>query len=173
MITGHLRYLLMNSLAENPLSGYGLMKKIKSDTCGCYKPSTGSVYPILKDLLKEKDVECKTMGRKRVYSLTKKGKEELSHKPIDHDLLVKKMVEATRVFEKLSGLSNTHDMMNEFIEALKEDKEYINKFKPIGEDMAKLKMTILRLVKENKVETNKAKIKSILNKTTKKLESIR
>ncbi|MBI2653024.1 helix-turn-helix transcriptional regulator, partial [Candidatus Woesearchaeota archaeon] len=56
MMAGYLRLIVMKTLANRRLSGYDLIKQIEKDT-GTWKPSFGSIYPLLKKLLKERLVE--------------------------------------------------------------------------------------------------------------------
>ena len=70
MMSGYLRLIVMKTLANRRLSGYDLIKEIESNT-GTWKPSFGSIYPLLEKLLKEKLVDFKVEGRKKAYFLTK------------------------------------------------------------------------------------------------------
>jgi DNA-binding PadR family transcriptional regulator len=47
--TGHLKILVLTILNERPMSGYALMKEIERRT-GFWRPSPGSIYPLLKSL---------------------------------------------------------------------------------------------------------------------------
>jgi DNA-binding PadR family transcriptional regulator len=76
---GMLRVIVLKSLAEKPLHGYGLIARIESEYG--FKPSPGAVYPLLRKLIEEGlvAVEAKREGDKvvKVYSLTEKGAEYL------------------------------------------------------------------------------------------------
>src|SRR3989338_7506393 len=76
MMSGYLRLIVMKNLANKKLSGYGLIKQIEKST-GTWKPSFGSIYPLLEKLLKEKLVDFEVQGRKKVYFLTKEGRDHL------------------------------------------------------------------------------------------------
>src|SRR5262245_56255712 len=47
---GDVRAAMLLVLAEQPLSGYGLMQEIESRSEGVWRPSPGSVYPALAQL---------------------------------------------------------------------------------------------------------------------------
>ncbi len=71
---GDVRAALLLVLAEQPLNGYGLMQEIESRSEGVWRPSPGSVYPVLaqledEGLIRGEDDE----GRKR-FVLTDDGK---------------------------------------------------------------------------------------------------
>lgn len=72
---GFLRYAVLEALSEKPMSGSELMEEIEKHTGGFWKPSPGSVYPLLAWL---QDNECikelpTENGLKR-YELTPGGK---------------------------------------------------------------------------------------------------
>jgi DNA-binding PadR family transcriptional regulator len=72
---GFIRYHVLEALNEKPMSGSELMEQIEKHTGGAWKPSPGSIYPLLSYLqdngyVKELPVEN---GLKR-YELTPSGK---------------------------------------------------------------------------------------------------
>lgn len=72
---GFIRYHVLEALSQKPMSGSELMDNIERHTGGCWKPSPGSIYPLLSWLqdngyIKELPVEN---GLKR-YELTGSGK---------------------------------------------------------------------------------------------------
>ncbi len=74
---GLLRFLVINMLMNKPMSGVEIVEVIETETGGRWKPSSGSVYPLLAKLhdrgytIEEPSEEN---GIKR-YSITKKGKQ--------------------------------------------------------------------------------------------------
>lgn len=76
---GFLRYQVLELLNENPLSGSEIMSEIEKRTNGCWKPSPGSVYPLLAWLQDNgyiREVPSEESGIRR-YTLTDKGKKLL------------------------------------------------------------------------------------------------
>ena len=72
---GFIRYHVLEALSQKPMSGSELMDEIERHTGGFWKPSPGSIYPLLSWLqdngyIKELPVEN---GLKR-YELTESGK---------------------------------------------------------------------------------------------------
>jgi len=49
---GHLKFYVLRLLSESRRTGYGLMKAIKAET-GFWKPSAGSLYPLLAAMRKQ------------------------------------------------------------------------------------------------------------------------
>ena len=70
-----LKLAILRQLSVKPLSGYSLMGSIRAQTG--WKPSPGSVYPLLNQLLKAHAVTAKDAGRRKIYTLTEKGENEL------------------------------------------------------------------------------------------------
>ncbi|MEM1538977.1 MAG: PadR family transcriptional regulator [Candidatus Bathyarchaeia archaeon] len=76
---GFLRYQVLELLNEKPLSGSEIMSEIEEKTGGCWRPSPGSVYPLLAWLQDNgyiQEVPTRESGVKR-YMLTDKGKQLL------------------------------------------------------------------------------------------------
>ena len=73
---GFLRYQLLKKLNEKPMSGSEIMSELESETSGYWKPSPGSIYPLLAWLQDQnliKEAEQKEAGIRR-YTLTDAGK---------------------------------------------------------------------------------------------------
>ncbi|GLU45945.1 hypothetical protein Nans01_02960 [Nocardiopsis ansamitocini] len=62
-------------LAEGPLSGYEIIKEARQRSNGAWRPSPGSVYPMLQQLEDEDLVQHAQTGggRRRPYELTEAG----------------------------------------------------------------------------------------------------
>jgi len=73
---GFLRYYVLKLLNEKSMSGSEIMSEIEKRTNGCWKPSPGSIYPLMAWLQEEgyiKETAEKEAGIKP-YTLTDKGK---------------------------------------------------------------------------------------------------
>lgn len=75
-----LRTVILKILSESPKHGYQLVKEISERLN--WTPSIGGIYPVLKELETKGFIlghEMVEFGRfKKVYTLTDKGREELS-----------------------------------------------------------------------------------------------
>jgi len=72
-----LRFIVLKLLAERPFSGSEIVEKIKLETGGKWKPSPGSIYPLLAGL-QEKGFTQESLSSEngmRHYSLTNSGQE--------------------------------------------------------------------------------------------------
>jgi len=73
---GFLRHNVLELLSEKPMSGSEIIEEIEKRTNGRWKPSPGSIYPLLAWLQDNgyiKEVVAEEGGMKR-YTLTEKGK---------------------------------------------------------------------------------------------------
>jgi DNA-binding PadR family transcriptional regulator len=74
---GYIRIATLVLLSKKPYHGYEIMKEIKERTRGFWKPTSGGMYPILKDLQESGYIrgewDAKTRRRKRVYKITESG----------------------------------------------------------------------------------------------------
>ncbi len=73
---GFLRYQLLKKLSEEPKSGSEIMNELENETNGYWKPSPGSIYPLLawlQDQRYVKEADQAEPGIRR-YALTEEGK---------------------------------------------------------------------------------------------------
>ncbi|GAA4678011.1 PadR family transcriptional regulator [Frondihabitans cladoniiphilus] len=71
---GDVRLAILSLLADAPANGYGLMKSIGERTEGAWKPSPGSVYPTLAQLVDEGLIVESGEGRQSTFDLTEAGR---------------------------------------------------------------------------------------------------
>jgi DNA-binding PadR family transcriptional regulator len=80
-LKGHVDFLLLATLRDGPLHGYGVVEKLRGTSEGAFDLAEGTVYPALYRLEAAALVSSKwtTAGgrRRRVYRLTNKGRTEL------------------------------------------------------------------------------------------------
>ncbi len=97
--------------SRGEITGYDFIKHSKENGLNV---SAGSIYPHLKNLESENIIEKRVEGRKKIYFLTKKGKEEFS-KISENSLEIKQTV------DKLSLVINCNceSLPMEFKESMK------------------------------------------------------
>lgn len=81
---GDIRSAILSLLAEAPSNGYGLIKAVAEKTEGAWRPSPGSVYPTLQQLVDEELIVQigqaestqgeSTQGRRTEFALTDSGR---------------------------------------------------------------------------------------------------
>ncbi|PZF15388.1 PadR family transcriptional regulator [Curtobacterium sp. MCPF17_011] len=103
---GDVRLAILGLLAEGPQNGYAVIKTIAERTGGAWKPSPGSVYPTLQQLVDEELVVSTGDGRKTLFELTDAGRAEAESKAD----------EIAAAWESTPGMP---DSQREFFEALR------------------------------------------------------
>ncbi|AEB94968.1 MAG: PadR family transcriptional regulator [Metallosphaera sp.] len=69
-----LRFIILFTLSESPKNGIEIMKEMENVTKGMWRPSPGSLYPMLAKMSQEGYIKKREDGR---YELTATGKEEI------------------------------------------------------------------------------------------------
>lgn len=79
---GDVRVAILSLLGDSPSNGYGLIKAITERTDGAWRPSPGSVYPTLAQLVDEGLIEpVSDTGPRSDYTLTEAGRQYVA----EHD----------------------------------------------------------------------------------------
>ena len=82
VLKGHVDLLLLATLRRGPLHGYGIVEKLRGASEGAFDLAEGTVYPALYRLegagLLASEWTSSSGRRRRVYRLTRRGREELS-----------------------------------------------------------------------------------------------
>jgi DNA-binding PadR family transcriptional regulator len=163
-----LRILILRNLSERPRAGYGLIKSIEEQTG--WKPSYGSIYPALDHLKEEGLVSCKEEGRKKRYSLTKAGKEELKTLKLDDKEAVATIDKLHRLALSVCGIKGeplpVSDMMKSLV---KPDAE----MKLIMKKSYDMKLEFARLMKNKGYKKNAKRICEMMDAMTKELKSMK
>lgn len=157
---GFLRYFVLKLLSEKPMSGSEIMTEVEKRTNGCWKPSPGSIYPLLDWLREEgyiKEADGKETGAKP-YTLTDKGKAFLE----EHAKKRKELREKFRFF------------MPQFLELAWKDF-YPEKTRGLAEARRKLAKTMFDFhsqLEEKYSENAVAEAKEALEEAARKIEEI-
>ncbi len=131
-----LRYWILALVYKEESTGAMIIDKMEQSSMGFWKPSPGSVYPILNQLLDEGSIELKDKKGKKYYAITEKGKELVNYSWFPW----KKFVQP----EKTGTVDKTLDDMDNEVEYLLEKSEDIKKS---ASKKAKLKRIIEKLKK--------------------------
>ena len=127
---GLLELVFLNECSAMPYSGKEVMEKVALETNGEWKPSAGSVYPLLKSLEKSGLLTAglggRELGRREIkYKTTKAGLRVLEEK--------RKSLEARfeKFFTCMMPLCTkiTHGLTDEEVEDMKEDTAVIGEFR--------------------------------------------
>ncbi|MDA4116793.1 MAG: PadR family transcriptional regulator [Thaumarchaeota archaeon] len=118
-----LRMAIVTMLASSPKNGVELMDEIEKMTQGWWRPSPGSVYPVLEQLTKDGMTTKKEDGR---YELTDKASDELesSFGPS----FGRRQRSVDEMFEEVSGfVSYLEEVTKTNPDKLKERREELKK----------------------------------------------
>ena len=118
---GDVRLAILGLLAEGPQNGYAVIKTIAERTGGAWKPSPGSVYPTLQQLVDEDLVVSTGDGRKTLFELTDAGRAEAEAKAD----------EIAAAFDAAPGMPDTQ---REFVEALRKAMGVLHVYRTSASD---------------------------------------
>jgi DNA-binding PadR family transcriptional regulator len=160
MFKSPIKLSVLHELNQKDLSGYDLMKYFEASG---KKPSPGYLYPLLNDLQDKGFISLKKEGRKKVYSITKKGKKLLK------DLERNRIDMLGRMAKLLGGLADKEEMKN-----IIEMRKGMLKHKLSFRDKMLLERfhSAMFSVFKKKDEKNIEKMKKILETATKEIESL-
>jgi len=163
---GHLRLIVLKILEDKELCGYELISEIEKETG--WKPSFGSIYPLLNNLLKNSLVTTKKCGKIKKYHITKKGKLFLADLMKRKDEILDRMMENVKLFDVVCGTNHSEDVIP-MLEDIKRGKSPPPIF--IEPEMIEFKNLMLKIVFEKNKEKNK-KMKKLLSELNKKLHKL-
>lgn len=85
MLKGHLDMIVLAALSAGPAHGYAVIEEIKLRSAGAFDLPEGTVYPVLHrleeaGLLSGRWVTAESGRRRRVYTVTRRGRRELAER---------------------------------------------------------------------------------------------
>jgi len=166
MIKGFLKIEVLLQLQLKDLTGYELMKKIGEETGK--KPSAGSIYPLMKELLDKKIISVKVEGRRKIYTLTKFGNDELKEIVYEKQTTALQSIEVIKRFGKFTGEDAISSIISHF-EKLNYYPILMTRLIDVTEDIEDV---LMRLFKAKKYDSNETLIRKELNKTVQKLNDL-
>ncbi len=156
MPRGFLRILIMSLLKSDELTGSEMMEILEDRSDGRWKPSPGSIYPMLDSLKEDGFIEVASeIGRSKKYKITPAGsdhfrnisrrKRDMEHKTrLSRVLWLHLLNPSDRVHFHLSGILAAVEFLEESIEELSssEKKKVSPRIEPIIEKLSLLKKNI-------------------------------
>ena len=151
MAKGLLKYFMLKLISERKHSGYELIKEIEKHSGS--KPSTGTVYPLLKSMQSEGWIKGIDQDDKTYYEITKSGKEKLN----EYNTIKKDYI--TKMHESVSILNETfhqegHLMYIEQMELVHPLIEEIIQLQNKGIEQKRINKVILHAIKQLKQMRN-------------------
>jgi DNA-binding PadR family transcriptional regulator len=153
---GFLRHHVLEALSEKPMSGSELMEEIEKHTGGSWKPSPGSIYPLLAWL---QDKELPTENGLKRYELTTSGK-----------ALLEEQKAIRRKFREEAGFVPTPPFFDAFFMKMPPEKcgEIRDAMRKLGIAFFQLGNTLQEKMSEQALNESL----NAVNETAKKLEEI-
>jgi DNA-binding PadR family transcriptional regulator len=161
---GLLAPLVVRQLKEGPQSGYSLVKGIQQSTG--WKPSFGSIYPLLEKMQRNKLLTVKAQGRSKVYSLTAAGKAHYSEQEEKQSQAYEAIIEQLRI---LGSLGDEHATAS--IPILRSVQRGEVPFKEIPET-GLVRNEMLRLLNEQKLKKHQKKLRSLYARMHEELKKL-
>lgn len=75
--------LILAALLDGPAHGYELMDRLEQSSGGTWRPSPGSIYPLLQMFEERGLVDSRESEGRRVFALTDAGREHASERRVD------------------------------------------------------------------------------------------
>jgi len=156
---GFLRYHVLEALNQKAMSGSELMDEIHNHTGGNWKPSPGSIYPLLAWLQDNTYVkELPTENGFKRYELTQSGKDLLE--------------EQSKIREKFTQDAGfmTHPFFDRFFSNIPEEKS--NQIRASMKRLFVSSIKVGKSLRENYSEKNLDEALKVLNEASQKLDEI-
>ena len=157
---GFLRYYVLKLLKEKPMSGSEIIEEIERETDGRWKPSPGSIYPLLswlKDNDYTKELPKEEEGIKR-YMLTEQGEKFFEEQTKLGERLRKKL-------ELLAPLPFGGFWFSPRSKKLSEIRGPVRRF-------VRALLDLRKALEKNPTEQGLKEVGEFLNSTTEKMEEI-
>lgn len=154
------RLIIIYELGKNGQNGYQIIRSIEKHYGK--RPSAGSVFPLLDNMIDDKIVSMKKDGRANIYTLTKKG-----HR-IHHEFIKGKEHFLLSLFELYKFLSDGSECDESLIRRIRKNISWIEQMSLLS-DIKKLSLTIICAEDFRKKEK---KFNSIMKSTIGELEKI-
>lgn len=166
IMRGHLKGMILNSLKDKSMSGSEIMLELEKDIG--WKPSCGSIYPLLNSLEEEGISKvANNISGKKVYSLTRKGMLELKKHNEEKEEIVGEIVKVHKMIESTYG-ANMH--------LKKEDLDYMRSgkmmFSPLHKEIHDLGTEFMKVTSTGINAKKNRQIKKILKKATDDLKQL-
>lgn len=167
MLKGFLKLNVLNELAICKCTGYELMNKL-CEKLG-RKPSPGSIYPVLGDLSSDGYIKVKEDGRKKIYSITCKGKRIAKKLLKEKENIALKHMESIRRVGDIVGEKEVEPLIRLADMIAKHEKPALRFISLMGSQ----REVLMDLVGQKGYSKKEKEIRKIINESTKKLRILR
>jgi DNA-binding PadR family transcriptional regulator len=166
MIKGYLKIMVLRELNISEHTGYGLIKNL-SGSLG-RKPSPGSMYPLLNDLLESGLIKVRDEGRMKIYSITGKGREKINKLLKEKEAIMVMHAELVRLCSD-KKCEVDFGPVSEILENLNQKGDVLLRNIDVWSE---LRYAVFRLLLSEDVESREDEARRILKETTRQLERL-
>lgn len=166
-LRGGLNLIVLKLLFNENLTGSELINRIEKIT-GSWRPSPGSIYPLLNNLTDKGLVYFKQNKNQKTYYITLKGKIFYIRAEVTKKKIICELKEGVNFLKNIGENAKECVRLDEMIKNLVSDGEfmYLNSVKEVSE----LRDTLIDSIKKGKDEK---KISKILKKCTDELKKLK
>lgn len=161
---GYLKIFVLRELSLKELSGYELMKSY-ADYTGTKRPSPGTIYPLLSNLLRKRLIKVTLRDKKKFYTITDNGRQ-----------VIRKMAEERKslIESKMRILSSIYskkeiNRLRKTISIFSGEKKYLEKDFDVIND---LKTSVVEFVTSGNYEKRRSDFRKIIKDSTIKIKSL-
>lgn len=163
---GHLKPMVFKIIKQQPVSGAQIVEKIHKATG--WKPSYGSIYPLLKTGMNQGELIVEKKGKQKMYSLTKKGEKDLNDFEAKKEKLLNDLIQRFKLMNELFDMQTQADIL--FLQKVKEGKAPFLEF---HKELNQVKKEHERILKNELYKTRKDELKNVIDEHIKQLKTIR
>ena len=165
---GYLKIFVLRELVRKERTGYELMKSFE-DFTGTKKPSPGTIYPLLNDLMKKHMVTFSAKDNKKIYKITRKGEKILQ------SLMAEKKSVFENIIKMLGNVYNQKEMdlirarIKMIFSVLSGEKH--NLAKEFGV-LHELRESVFNFVKSSSYPKKRDEFRAIITNASKKIKDL-
>lgn len=161
----HLKSLILKLLQNKPMSGSQIIDEL--DDLMSWRPSCGSIYPMLNMMEDEGLTASQLIKGKKIYALTNNADSYIKKEDEEKEELIRSMEKSYKLLESLYGFDTSLER-----DMLKNIKSGVLPFQELFAESKLIKDELARLQKTNKLSKNLDKVKKIFAKTAADLKKI-
>ncbi len=161
-----LQHLVLHKLEEGPRTGYQLCSQIEQETGK--RPSYGSIYPILERMTRAGELTVKQDGRRKLYTLTTKGRQTAGHASHERAALVDDL--QVRVKKLMALVEMDPQPMLIMLDRARKGEPPLGR---ITAPMFGVRDLVFRMAADGRADRHAAEINRLLAQLAKRLEAMR
>jgi DNA-binding PadR family transcriptional regulator len=133
-----LKYWILGMLYRQDMSGAMIIDTMSQKSFGMWRPSPGSIYPLLRDMENRGEIKIKkTVVGQKIYGITDKGKRSLNSFDIPFFGRFWES-DGSSVSSTIDSMEADLDYLSDKSEELKKDKEAVKRLNKIKDDLSRL-----------------------------------